>query len=169
MSVEDARRALDSDTALLGVVFDSGTPVTLVNREDLAVQPAGQELRQILSVLPPGILVNPEIAVDAFLESGAITALDTGARGALVVDGDEFLGAFTEQSIDDALLKHSLLDTARRGFEALDSGLAGSINTPKVVLYCDEFRHRNELSYYNRLKPPMCQVEQPHPHPLRRP
>jgi hypothetical protein len=169
MSLREARRALNSASGALGVIFDGDLPVTLVRAEDLAKPVTSDEdqLAILLPGLPPGITASSEMTVEAFLDSNAFSATDLGARGALVMDGTELAGAFTQKSIDDALRKQGALLLGVRGFSPGDSQLAGEINTPKVVIYCDRYHHRNELDYYNRIKPPLCQVPLPEPHPLK--
>ena len=170
MSVDEAYKKLCGNMGALGAVFDEDRPATLVISEDLRAHANTTDVTigQILPSLPPGIVAAPDTAIVSFLNSDAFSALRDGARGAMVVDGNDVLGAFTEELIDQALLKHSAFSDAERGLSATDSGLGGVILTPKVVLYCDEFHHRNELSYYNRLKPPKCSVQQPYEHPIRR-
>jgi hypothetical protein len=165
MSVGEARAALAGDPGRLGVVFDHNDPVTLLSATDLEEEAVPeQSLRDVPGGLPPGVMAPSGMPVADFVDSGAFAALSMGARGALVIEGDQVVGALTEGAIDHYLPYREKALTTR----GADVGLAGSIATGKVILYCDEFRHRNELTYYNRHRPPMCQVETPHVHPIRR-
>lgn len=172
MSVDEARSALAGQSMRLGAVFDDeDRPVTLLSSDDLETPAgapeqasSGQTLAD-LPGLPPGIVAPSDMTVDAFAKSGAYVTLDLGARGALVIEEGRVVGALPGESIDKDLLWIEEKSLTTRGS---DVGLAGRILTGKVVLYCDEFHHRNELAYYNRRNPPMCQVATPHPHPIRK-
>jgi CBS domain-containing protein len=170
--VDEARAALAGHPERLGAVFDDqDRPVTLLSPADLEARagvpeqaPAGQTLVDLPGGLPPGIVAPSGMTVDAFVDSGVLVSLDLGARGALVIEDGQVVGALTEESIDEYLPRHEERALTR----GADVGLAGGILTGKVVLYCEEYRHRNELAYYNRRKPPLCQVATPHPHPIRK-
>lgn len=167
MSVGSARAALAQDPGRPGAVFDRDLPVTLLAPADLEA-PVGADDRSLFDIvaqLPPGIVASSDMTVDAFVESGAFTALMLGARGVFVMEGAEVVGMLTEEAIDDDLSRLSL-PFKIRGMP--DSTLGGMILTGSVVMYCDQFGHRNELAYYNRHEPPACQVDRPHTHPIRR-
>jgi hypothetical protein len=166
-SLAESRASLAANPAQLGVVFDRNRPVTMVTLDDLQAD-LGEDARplsQVVAQLPPGILARSDVTLREFAGSGAFAALEMGARGAVVTDGDKVVGALTIGSIDDHLPG---LDLAQSNvMRAIpDITLAGSIATSTVVLYCEKFRHRNELVYYNRRHPPACQVTTPYTHPI---
>jgi hypothetical protein len=167
MTVENACQTLTGRAGALGAIFDEDRPVTLVVLEDLEkYRGAPTTLVALLADLPPGIVAPSDITVEEFATTGAYAAFNLGARGALLFEGEQMLGAVTAQGIDIPLREGLRPFPYTRS--AQDAGLAGRIIQPKLVIYCHEFKHRNELAYYNRRKPPDCQVSTPYPHPIHR-
>jgi predicted transcriptional regulator len=165
--VANAYAALKNRTDLVGVVSDEGRPITLVTHTDLEKQQANspeQRLSDLKSKLPPGIVISPDMTLEAFVNSSEFTALDDGAHGAIVTDQDQVVGILSEDAIDDYLAQEYESVIRTKG----DTVLAGSIVTGRVIIYCDEFGHRNEIKNYSRHKVPDCQVTQPYIHPLKR-
>jgi predicted transcriptional regulator len=164
--VVGAYAALQGQAGQVGVVLHEGQPVTVITHTDLEQQLGvpDQRLSDMLAKLPPGIIADPDTTLETFVNSSEFTALDEGARGAIVMDQGQVVGILSEKTIDGYLAQEyeSLIRT--KG----DTGLDGSIVTPRVIKYCDEFGHRNELKYFSRHKIPDCQVRQPRVHPLIR-
>ena len=104
------------------------------------------------------------MTLDNFVNHSAFTALDAGARGSIVVHQNAVIGILTAGAIDNYLAHEYESPVRTMG----DIGLGGSPTTGLVVIYCEEFGHRNELKSYSRHNLPDCQVEQPYKHPLRR-
>jgi len=164
MTMAETCTALASEPRLLGAVFDDlDRPVTLLSEADLEAFAGTPDktLAEAVAELPPGILAPSSMRMETFLD-GTFVALRLGARGVLVMEDNQMVGALTGAAINDFLPLGKL--TRTRGDFVLD----GSIITGKLVLYCDEFHHRNELLYFNRRKPPTCQVTTPRVHPIRR-
>jgi hypothetical protein len=167
-SLTGARAALKINSTLLGIILDiEGHPVTIVDFVGLDVakeELPDQTIAILVSKLPPGIIIPAEMTLDAFVSSSEFTALDEGALGAIVTDQGKVVGILTEDAIDSYLSQEFESAIHTRG----DEGLAGSIVTGLVVIYCEDFSHRNELKFYSRHNLPNCQVMQPYTHPLRR-
>jgi hypothetical protein len=167
-SLTSAIAALKDKPGLLGIILDEeNNPVTIAALASLDGEKEklpDQQLAILVSKLPPGIVVPTDMTLEAFVSSGAFTALDEGARGAIVTDQDKVIGILTEGAIDNYLFQEFESAIHTKG----DDGLAGSIVTGLVVIYCEDFDHRNELKFYSRHKLPNCQVAQPYTHPLRR-
>lgn len=167
-SLTSAQVAMQDKPGLLGIILDGENhPVTIVALESLDGEKEkhpDQPLAILVSKLPPGIVVPADMTLEAFVSDSAFTALDEGAHGAIVTDQDKVIGILTEDTIDNYLAQEFESSIRTKG----DSDLAGSIVTGLVVIYCEEFDHRNELRYFSRHKLPNCQVKQPYTHPLRR-
>ena len=104
------------------------------------------------------------MTLDKFVNQNAfVTALDGGARGSIVVHQNAVIAILTAGAIDNYLAHEYESPVRTMG----DIGLGGSPTTGLVVIYCEEFGHRNELKSYSRHNLPDCQVEQPYKHPLR--
>jgi hypothetical protein len=166
-SLAESRASLARNPGQLGVVFDGNRPVTMVALDDLKAD-LGEDARplsQVVAKLPPGILAQSDANLGEFTDSGAFAALDMGARGAMVMDGEHLVGTLTTAFLDDhlAALEVSGSNVTRA---IPDVTLAGSIAISTLVLYCEKFNHRNELVYFNRRNPPACQVTTPYPHPI---
>jgi len=170
MAVGEARAMLAGG---YGVVRDeSGRFITILQSEDLATFTDEQPLAELLGQLPPGIVVAAAETMDKFVQSPAFAAFAIGARGAVVYDEDEQpVGILTDETITRYLEDEFETVGEIKGFPS-DTSLAGTITGTitdnPLVMYCDEFQHRNELKYYNRHKPPECQVKEPHQHPIRK-
>lgn len=166
MTVGEARAMLAGG---YGVVRDeSDRFITILQPEDLTPFTDEQQLAELLGRLPPGIVVAAAETMDKFVQSPAFAAFAIGARGAVVYDEDEQpVGILTGETIT-RYLEHEFETAGEiKGFPS-DATLAGTITDKPLVMYCDEFQHRNELKYYNRHKPPECQVKEPHQHPIRK-
>jgi len=167
-SLTSAQVAMQNKPGLLGIILDGENhPVTIVDLESLdgdKEKLSDQPLAVLLSKLPPGIVAPADMTLEAFVSDSAFIALDEGARGGIVTDQDKVIGLLTLDKIDNYLAQEFENSIRTKG----DSGLAGSIVTGLVVIYCEDFNHRNELRYFSRHKLPDCQVKQPYTHPLRR-
>lgn len=166
MTVEEARAKLAGG---YGVVRDeNGRFTTILKSGDLTAFTDERSLAELLGQLPPGIIVAAAETMDKFVQSPAFAAFAIGARGAVVYDEDEQpVGILTDEAITRYLEDEFETVGEIKGFPS-DASLGGTITDKPLVMYCDQFRHRNELKYYNRHKPPDCQVKEPHPHPIRR-
>jgi hypothetical protein len=154
--------------AAYGVVWDADhRPVTLIASEDLANLEAERPLAEIVGQLPPGIIVPVTETMEAFAQSPTFAAFDLGARGAIVHKDKQVVGILTVETIT-RYLQDKFEPTAEVKGISFGVMLAGSITDKRLIMYCDEYNHRNDLDYYNRHKPPECQVKAPHPHPIRR-
>ena len=166
-SLVNAKKALKDKSNLSGVVLDEGHPVTILTLNDFNEELAeslDMPLSTITSKLPPGIMIEHDITMEDFVNDSAFTALDEGAHGAIVTDQGQVIGILTENAIDNYLAQEFENAIRTKG----DSGSASLFLTGLVVVYCEEFGHRNELVYYSRHKPPNCKIEQPYIHPLKR-
>ena len=145
---------------------DNGRFVTLITPDDLASFTDDQLLAAIVDKLPPGLLMPAAETVEAFVQNPAFAAFAIGARGAVVYEDEQVIGILTDETIT-AYVQNEFEPVGEiKGFPS-DATLPGRITDKQLVIYCDEFKHRNELKYYNRHKPPVCQVKEPHPHPIR--
>ena len=153
---------IDQPDTLAIVRDDQGLPATVVSLADLPGPTANEpRIGAILSQLPPGLTAEAETPLEAFVSSDAFTAFDFGARGVMVLDDGQPIGVVTALAIQTYLASEQGLSRTR-GFTTLP----GSIQTPRIVMYCKLCQHRNELDYLNRLKPPDCQVVTPYVHGL---
>jgi predicted transcriptional regulator len=162
----DAYASLKNQSDLVGVILDEGRPITVITHADLEEQQTvspHKRLSDLKSKLPPGVVVIPDMTLETFVNSSEFTALDEGAHGAIVTNQDQVVGILREDAIDDYLAQEYENVIRTKG----DTVLAGSIVTGRVVKYCDEFGHRNELKNYSRHKVPDCQVTEPYIHPLK--
>lgn len=164
MKVAEARGKLQAG---YGVVWDNARPVTLITAEDLVGFDEQQLLAEVSGKLPPGIVVSAKRTMDAFVQSPAFAAFAIGARGAMVYEDEQIVGILTHETIRSYLQNEYEPAGEIKGFPS-DALLPGSITNKPVIMYCEEFNHRNELDYYNRHKPPQCQIAEPHPHPIRK-
>lgn len=151
-----------------GVVRDAdGRPVTIIVSDDVAHLDGERPLAEGVGQLPPGIIAALTDTMEAFVQSPAFAAFALSARGAIVYEDERVAGILTNETITRYLQDEFEPVGEIKGFPA-DAMLAGSITDKPLIMYCDGFNHRNELKYYNRHKPPECQVTEPHPHPIRR-
>lgn len=151
-----------------GVVRDADSrPVTIVIPDDLAYLDGERSLAEVVGQFPPGIIASVTDTMEAFVQSPAFAAFALGARGAIVYEDEQIAAILTAETITRYLQDEFEPAAEVKGIAA-DTVLAGSITDKPLIIYCDEFNHRNELKYYNRHKPPECQVKEPNPHPIRR-
>jgi hypothetical protein len=151
-----------------GVVRDADDrPVTIIFSDDLSYLDGKRPLAEVVGQLPPGIIAAVTETMEAFVQSPAFAAFALGARGAIVYEDEQVAGVLTDETITRYLQDEFEPAGEIKGSPS-DAMLAGSITDKPLVIYCDEFNHRNELKYYNRHKPPECQVKEPYPHPIRR-
>lgn len=165
MTVAEARATLGGG---YGAMWDeNGRFVSLITPDDLASFADDQSLAAILDQLPPGLLAPAAETMEAFVQSPSFAAFAIGARGAVVYEDEQVIGILTDETIT-AYVQNEFEPVGEiKGFPP-DATLPGSITDKPLVIYCDEFKHRNELKYYNRHKPPACQVKEPYPHLIRR-
>lgn len=165
MTVAEVRTMLVSG---YGVVWDeNGLFITLLKADHLTPFADEQALAELLGQLPPGILVSAAEAMEQFVQSPAFVAFALGACGAMVVDENQPVGILTIETITYYLHDEFKPVSEIKGFPS-DTSLPGTINDKPLIMYCDEFQHRNELEYYNRHKPPECQAKVPTPHLIRK-
>lgn len=151
-----------------GIVWDDNDhPVTLIIPNDLAGLNEKLVLAEVAGQLPPVIIVTAIETMEAFVQSPAFTAFSIGARGAIVYENEQVIGILTDEAITRYLRDEFEPAGEIKGFPT-DTTLPGNITDKPLIMYCDEFNHRNELAYYNRRKPPKCQVEEPYPHLIRK-
>lgn len=151
------------------ILDDEERPVTVITADDILHidGPDDRQLADIAGQLPPGVITQATALMEVFANSSEFIALSAGARGAIVFDERLLVGVLTYDAITNYL---------RDEFELLgelmslpsDARLPGSIGEHPIIMYCDEYNHRNELIYYNRRKPPECQDKTPQPHPVRK-
>jgi len=164
MTVGEAQAKLAGGYGVVG--DENGRFVTIITPDDLASFTDDQSLAAILGKLPPGLLMPAAETMEAFVQNPAFAAFAIGARGAVVYEDEQVIGILTDETIT-AYVQNEFEPVGEiKGFPS-DATLPGSITDKPLVIYCDEFKHRNELKYYNRHKPPACQVKEPHPHPIR--
>ena len=155
----------------LGIVFDEEKrPVTVVSAADLEKieSPEHTSLADLLPKLPPGILLAADSTMENFVKSPGITALDAGARGAMVYDKDKLVGILPRERIDRYIAEEFAPTGQTMGLAGSSVNLAGPIFVGPIILYCTDYKHRNELEYFDPDDPPECQVKKPKPHPVRR-
>jgi CBS domain-containing protein len=166
-----ARKGLEENPNFVAVIIDNeNKPVSIITRNDLVdvVVADDQSLAAIAGQFPPGLIVEAARPMEEFANSPEFATLSIGARGAIVLDRDQLAGVLTEAAITQ-YLRYEFTETGGlRGEGSLNTRLAGSIVNKPIIMYCEEFNHRNELDYYNRRNPPQCQDETPHPHPIRK-
>lgn len=151
-----------------GIVWDdNGRPITLIKPDDLARFNEKQVLAEIAGQLPPVIITTAIETMETFVHSPAFNAFAIGARGAIVYKNEQVIGILTDESIMLYLRDEFEPAGELKGFPT-DTTLPGNITDKSLIMYCEEFNHRNELAYYNRRKPPNCQVEEPYPHLIRK-
>lgn len=165
-----ARTRLDENPGSVAVVLDDERrPVTVVTTDDLAkiAAPDDWPLADIVGQFPPGVVADAAFSLEDFVNSPEFATFSAGARGVIVFDEGRLAGVLSEATITQYLRDEFELVGELRGIPA-DARLAGRIVNNPIIMYCNEFNHRNELAYYNRHKPPQCQVETPHAHPIRK-
>jgi hypothetical protein len=151
-----------------GVVRDADNrPVTIIVSADLANLDGERPLAEGVGQVPPGIIAAITDTMEAFVQRPAFAAFALGVRGAIVYEDEQVAGVLTDETITRYLQDEFEPVAEIKGFPA-DTRLGGNITDKPLIMYCDEFNHRNELDYYNRHKPPECQVKEPNPHPIRR-
>ncbi|HIP71207.1 MAG TPA: CBS domain-containing protein [Anaerolineae bacterium] len=165
-----ARTRLDENPGFVAIIFDDEKrPVTVVTTDDLVkiAAPDDRPLADIAGQLPPGVVTEAALSMEDFANSPEFATFSAGARGVIVFDEGQLAGVLTEATITRYLRDEFEPVGELRGIPA-DTRLAGRIVNNPIIMYCVEFNHRNELAYYNRRKPPPCQVKTPHPHPIRK-
>lgn len=151
------------------ILDDEKQSVTVVTTDDLAkiVVPDDRPLADIVGQLLPGVVAEATLSLEDFVSSPEFAIFSAGARGVIVLDEGRLVGVLSEATIAEYLRDEFELVGELRGISS-DARLAGDIVNNPIIIYCNEFNHRNELAYYNRRKPPQCQVETPHSHPIRK-
>lgn len=165
-----ARIRLDEVSGFVAVILDEEErPVTVVTSDDLAnvAAPEDWPLADIAGQLPPGVVADATRSMEDFANSPEFATFSAGARGVIIFDEGQLAGVLPEATITEYLRDEFELVGELRGTPS-DTRLAGRIVNNPIIMYCDEFNHRNELAYFNRRKPPKCQVASPHPHPIRK-
>lgn len=153
----------------LGIIVDEeGKPVTMVALSDLQKleAPGDTLLAQLFSRLPPGIVTAADVKLEDFVGGTEITALNAGARGAMVYDKTGLVGVLTTDAIDRYIAEEFEPVGRTRGLDSI-LGLAGDIVTKPIILYCITYNHRNELEYFDPDHPLDCVVKEPKPHAIR--
>lgn len=166
-SMAEAQARLEGEADGLAIILDEDSrPVTVITAADLETLATaeGDELADVAGQLPPGVVVDAASDLDTFVHSDEFTAIAAGARGAIVVEGDE-LGILTEDALADHLVRTPLVGKLK-GMPS-DTRLPGRIIDKPIIVYCSAFNHRNELAFFDRHNPPDCQTEIPHIHPIR--
>jgi len=150
------------------IVDDDAKPISVVTSSDLQKieAPGSTLLAQLLFRLPPGIVTAVDVKLEDFVEGSEITALNAGARGAVVYDKTGIVGILTTDAIDRYITEEFEPVGRTRGFNSI-LGLAGDIVTKPIILYCANYNHRNELEYFDPDNPPDCVVNKPKPHAVR--
>ena len=169
-TLAEARNRLNEKQGLEAVIFDDDErPVTVITAGDLLTidETDDRELGEFAGQLPPGVILQATASIEEFANSPEFTAFGAGARGVIVLDEGQLVGVLTHATITDYLREEFELLGELKGFPS-DIRLPGTIEEKPIVIYCDEFNHRNELTYYNRRKPPQCQNKKPYPHPIRK-
>jgi hypothetical protein len=128
---------------------------------------SGGALAEVVGQLPPGIIAAVTETMEPWVQSPAFAASALGNCGAIVYRDEKVAGILTGETITRYLQVEFEPAGEIKGFRS-DTMLPGSITDKPLVMYCDEFNHRNERKYCNRHKPPECQVKEPNPHPIRR-
>jgi hypothetical protein len=150
-----------------GVLYDrDGHPATVLRAADLAAEPPDAQLGDLLGHQPPLILV-AVYSLDALLEHPAFDAVRLGAS-ILVYDAVNpltIVGIIEPAALGGVLAHYE----PRPDVYEPPSGrhLTGPIHKRPLIIHCTPHNHRNELPYYNRLNPPLCQSADPEPHLIR--
>lgn len=175
ISLNDSITAISEKKGMLAIVIDDQErPITVVTIDDLNKLKgnANHPLRTFFARLPFGVLTIADATLEDFVTSPEFTAMDVGgAWGAIVFnassDGLEFVGILTGDVIDDYLANEFQPPDKVLGFTSLwSSSLAGDFIDEPVIKTCEDYGHRNELSYVPR-ESPDC-VESPPRHPIWR-
>lgn len=168
-AVGTAQSVLAENPNLIAVLYDEDQPVTIVTVEDLerVHAPADRRLVDIAGRLPPGVVALATDKMEHFVHRDEFSTFTAGARGAMVLDEDRLVGVLTQATITQYLRDEFIPAGEMKGLPS-DTRLPGGIVDKPIIIYCEQFNHRNELKYYNRRKPPECAVKQPAPHPIRR-
>ena len=165
-----ARTKLDENPGSVAIIFDDAhRPVTIVTAADLAgiVVPDDRPLSEIVGQLPPGVVTDVAVAMEDFVDKPEFAAFGAGARGAMVFDRGRFSGVLPQAAITQYLRDEYTPASDAKRLPSYSRPSGHVINKP-IIMYCDEFNHRNELNYYDRRKPPQCRVKTPYPHPIRK-
>lgn len=166
-TLAEANAILRVDLETLGVVLDDAArPVTLVNVDTLSQVDSDPTatLREAYSQLPPGLVLSAEANIADFVEAPAYAALNQGALGALVFEDNQLVGVLSVNTLDSYIVDEYEPRGESRGSLV---ELAGDIITKPLIIYCKDYKHRNELEYFNPDDPPECQVKRPVPHLVR--
>ena len=151
-----------------GILLEADdNPVTLIVSDDLEDLEGEQSLAEVVGRLAPGMITAVSETMEAFTQMPAFDAFYLGARGAIVYEMEHIAGILTDETIERYLQGEFEQSSEIKGLP-FDTGLPGDITDNPLIMYCEEFNHRNQLKYFNRQKPQECQVKTPRPHPIRR-
>jgi hypothetical protein len=146
-----------------GIVLDqTGQPDHLILAEDLPStgwDPASS-LQNLDIHWPPTLLVGEKVRLQDFLSSPAITILENGGRGAIVLKDEGISGVLRADQIYDSLGSGTFQPAGTvMGLEysVKDAGLGGSYQIPIGSIQCSTCQYPNKLAFvdYNNL--PFCQ------------
>lgn len=157
-----------------GVVINAaGKPVGLVEAEYLqACARAGAEsLDDPVVGVAPAVVVDGSLTLDAFTDSEAVSLLDVGAPGLVVMSEAGLIGIVPAQILDDFLAdRYGSLPSRTQGVHGTaDAILPGLPQTGLAVLTCRRPGCGVEtvIAFYDPQRPPRCANPELPPHPIQ--
>jgi hypothetical protein len=161
--------------ATYGVIQDEQELIALVLAEDLnqAASRGISSLLDVLSGIPPSVIVGCEIEMQQLVNSPAMTFFDVGTKGAIVVGNDGVVGVLPVEVVDDYVNSDEyqppveVLGDSHSG----DSMLGGYFQTPSGIAICAApgCGYPNKLADFDPDYPPNCQNPSLPQHQLQSP
>jgi hypothetical protein len=155
-----------------GVVQDEQKTIALVVAEDLdqAASRGVSSILDLLSGIPPSVIVGCEIEMQELANSPAMTFFDVGAKGAIVVGNEGVVGVLPGEFVYDYINSDeyqppvAVLGDAHPG----DAMLGGDFQTPSGIVICAApgCNYSNKLADFDPDYPPNCQNPSPPQHQL---
>lgn len=154
-----------------GIVFDhNGSPAMLLTLEDFsrAKKTGVKTMLHPHAKLPPTIVMPKKTTLAEILEHPAVTLLEHGARGAIVVHRNKVMGVVGADIFMKALGPRSLSVGGRTmPFSISDSQLAGSVKVGFGNVMCQACGYVNRVRLLDRDHLPKCQNPNPPEHALK--
>jgi len=162
---------MEAHGADYGVVFDhNDSPSMLLTLEDfiLAEKTGVETILHPRAKLRPTIVMPGNITIAKMLEHPAVTLLEHGARGAIVVHRNEVKGVVGADIFMKELGSGSLSDGGlTRVFSIQDSMLGGNQELGFANVMCKACGYLNQLRFLDVDHLPICQNPKPPEHTLK--
>jgi hypothetical protein len=173
LTVEEASQLLPGKT--LGIVVNQGNmPISLVRRDQFAVEMGALVLRSPKVPLPPVVIAKLSDNMHTLAQPNIRAVFERGVIGAVVIGGDkEIVGVVPSATMHTFLTSDAYQPAVFAkggGFAAHpgDSVLGGSTGVPAIHVKCGRCGFVNRLAFLDDRKLPLCQNKKTRPrHRLR--